>query len=84
MEPLKSGYTAKLEVLGKEGSRWVLDGKGDDIMMNVSDASESIKEGDTVDVFLYANRRGELTATMNMPNMTCDTYGWAKVIRIDR
>ena len=39
-------------------------------MMNVSDADERIQEGDTVNVFLYTNRRGELTATMQMPNMT--------------
>ncbi|MHA6259850.1 CvfB family protein [Sporosarcina sp. CAU 1771] len=83
MEELKSGYVAKLKVLDLEGSRWVLEGDEEDIMMNVSDADESIQEGDTVEVFLYANRRGELTATMKMPNMTCDTYGWAKVLRID-
>ena len=70
MEQLKSGYTAELEVLEREGSRWVLDGNEDDIMMNVSDADETIQEGDTVHVFLYTNRRGELTATMQMPNMT--------------
>lgn len=83
MEQLKSGFTAELEVLGKEGSRWVLDGQGEHIMMNASDADESVKDGDTVHVFLYANRRGELTATMRMPNMTCETYGWARIIRID-
>ena len=45
MEELKSGYTAKLEVLGQEGSRWVLEGEDDDIMMNVSDADERYKMG---------------------------------------
>ena len=29
MEELKSGYTAELEVLEREGSRWVLDGDGE-------------------------------------------------------
>ena len=29
MEQLKSGYTAELEVLEQEGSRWVLDGDGE-------------------------------------------------------
>ena len=53
------------------------------IMMNVSDADETIQEGDMVQVFLYTNRRGELTATMQMPNMTGDTFGWARVIRVD-
>lgn len=83
MEQLKSGYMAELEIVGQEGSRWVLRGDEDNIMLNVSDADEDIQAGDFVDVFLYANRRGELTATMQIPNMTCETFGWAKVIRID-
>ena len=52
MEELKSGYTTELEVLEREGSRWVLDGDEDRIMMNVSDADETIQEGDMVQVFL--------------------------------
>lgn len=83
MNELKSGYRAKLEIVGQDGSRWVLSGAEEQIMMNVSDADENSQIGDLVEVFLYANRRSELTATMNMPNMICETYGWAKVIRID-
>lgn len=80
---LNPGYIKHLLVKEKEGSRWVLEGKEGDIMMNVSDAAESVQGGDHVEVFLYNNRRNELTATMQLPNMTCDTYGWAKVIRVD-
>ncbi|NYF25927.1 S1 RNA-binding domain-containing protein [Sporosarcina sp. JAI121] len=83
MERLKSGYTAELEVLEQDGSRWALDGDGDHIMMNASDADENIQSGDMVNVFLYTNRRGELTATMQIPNMTAETFGWARVIRVD-
>ncbi|WP_342515199.1 S1-like domain-containing RNA-binding protein [Sporosarcina sp. FSL K6-1522] len=83
MEQLQAGYTAELNVLQREGSRWILDGNGEEIMMNVSDAEEHIQEGDKVQVFLYMNRRGELTATMQIPNMTAGTYGWARVIRIE-
>lgn len=83
MIELKSGYTANLPIVNQEGSRWILDGNGEEIMMNVSDSDDNVQVGDQVDVFLYANRRGELTATMQMPLMTCETYGWAKVIRID-
>lgn len=81
MEELKSGSTAKLEVIEREGSRWVLDGNQEEIMMNVSDADENVQIGDVVEVFLYVNRRKELTATMQMPNMTFGTFGWARVIR---
>lgn len=83
MAQLESGSITKLEVIGREGSRWALDGGQEEILMNVSDADENVQIGDTVEVFLYVNRRKELTATMVMPNVTIDTFGWAKVIRIE-
>lgn len=83
MTELKSGYVANLKIANQEGSRFILDGAGEELMMNVSDANENAEIGELVDVFLYTNRRGELTATMNMPHMTCETFGWAKVIRVD-
>lgn len=83
MEQLQSGYITALTVLRSEGSRWVLDGKDTEIMLNASEVEASIEAGDQIDVFLYKNRRGELAATASIPNMTCDTFGWARVIRLD-
>ncbi|MDS9472151.1 S1 RNA-binding domain-containing protein [Sporosarcina pasteurii] len=81
MTQLQSGSVVELEIIDQEGSRWVLKGNEENIMMNVSDADEDVQVGDIVSVFLYMNRRKELTATMRMPNMTIGTFGWAKVIR---
>lgn len=83
MTTYKPGTIAKLHVKGKEGSRWILDGGDEEIFVNASEFEKPLEEGDAVEVFLYMNRRGELTATANLPNMTCDTFGWARVIRID-
>ncbi|QTD39609.1 S1 RNA-binding domain-containing protein [Sporosarcina sp. Te-1] len=83
MEQLQSGYITTLNILRSEGSRWVLDGLGTEIMLNASEVEPSIETGDQVDVFLYRNRRGELAATANIPNMTCGTFGWGRVIRVD-
>lgn len=83
MEQLQSGYITALTVLRSEGSRWVLDGKDTEIMLNASEVEATIEVGDQIDVFLYKNRRGELAATASIPNMTCDTFGWARVIRLD-
>ncbi|MCG3086756.1 S1 RNA-binding domain-containing protein [Sporosarcina cyprini] len=83
MEQLQSGYITALTVLRSEGSRWVLDGKDTEIMLNASEVEASIEAGAQIDVFLYKNRRGELAATASIPNMTCDTFGWARVIRLD-
>ncbi|MHC8515361.1 CvfB family protein [Sporosarcina sp. ITBMC105] len=83
MTTYKPGTIAKLHVKSKEGSRWILDGGDEEIFVNASEFEKPLEEGDAVEVFLYMNRRGELTATANLPNMTCDTFGWARVIRID-
>ncbi len=83
MTELQSGSITKLEVIDREGSRWVLNHDEERILMNVSDAEETVQIGDFVEVFLYVNRRKELTATMEMPNMTIDAFGWAKVIRTE-
>lgn len=84
MTTIQSGSTAKLKVIDQEGSRWVLQGDDEAVLMNVSDAAETVQIGDVVEVFLYVNRRKELTATMQMPNMTVDTFGWGKVIRVEQ
>lgn len=83
MEELKSGSIAELKVIEQDGSRWVLDGQDEEIYLNISEADEDVAVGHIARVFLYANRRGKLTATMQMPNMTFGTYGWARVIRVD-
>ncbi|MFS0577175.1 S1-like domain-containing RNA-binding protein [Sporosarcina sp. 179-K 3D1 HS] len=80
MKEVQPGTTTELEVIEREGSRWILEG---DVRMNASDADEAIQEGDRVTVFLYVNRRKELSATMQLPHVTIGSYGWARVIRVD-
>lgn len=83
MSELQSGYIVTLTVGGEEGSRWLLEANGQTVKLNMSEAPEDLQIGDEVEAFLYTNRRGELAATMNMPNMTCGTYGWATITRVD-
>lgn len=83
MTQLQAGNHARLEIIRQEGSRWVLDADGEDIYLNLSEAPDA-QENDWVEVFLYMNRRGELTASGQVPDITNDTFGWAKVIRLER
>ncbi|MDN4606362.1 CvfB family protein [Sporosarcina highlanderae] len=83
MTELKPGYLAQLTVRGQEGSRWVLDGGEQDILVNASEFEVTPEIGEAIEVFLYMNRRGELAATVHIPNMTIGTFGWGRVIRID-
>lgn len=81
MAELQSGTIVEMEVKEKQGSKWVLSLEGQEVSMNASEAPEELTEGDTLKVFLYLDRRGELSATSAVPDISLDTYGWAKVIR---
>ncbi|ARF17189.1 DNA-binding protein [Sporosarcina sp. P3] len=83
MTLLQPGTLATLKILRKEGSRFVLDAAGEEIYMNESEAPDA-EEQSTIEVFLYINRRGELTGTAQIPSVTIHSFGWAKVIRLDR
>ena len=83
MSNLNAGTIQSVRVVELEGSRWLLDLNGEELYMNASEAPETVEAGDSVDVFLFMNRRGELAASMQLPSMTIGTYGWARVLRID-
>ena len=77
-----SGEILKLQVKAQEGSRWVLEHHELEIPLNVSEAPEELQIGDTIEVFLYVDRRGNLSATTQLPTIQKGTYGWAKVIKV--
>lgn len=80
---LLSGEIVELEVLKKEESKWILTNGQKNIPINSSEAPEELKEGDTLKVFLFTDRRGNLSATSALPHVTKETYGWARVIKAD-
>ncbi|REB07789.1 DNA-binding protein [Sporosarcina sp. BI001-red] len=83
MTNILAGTIQNVRVLERDGSRWSLDLDGTDLYMNASEAPETLQVGDTADVFLFMNRRGELAASMQLPHMNMGTYGWARVLRVD-
>lgn len=84
MNELKSGQVMTLTVLQEEGSRYFLTNGDTEIPLNKSEVLEPLSIGDTVKVFLYADRRGELQATTAIPTITQNEYGWARVIKVSK
>jgi uncharacterized protein len=84
MNELKSGQVMTLTVLQEEGSRYFLTNGDTEIPLNKSDVLEELVTGDRVEVFLYADRRGELQATTALPTITQGEYGWARVIKVSK
>ncbi|MED3662249.1 S1-like domain-containing RNA-binding protein [Ureibacillus sp. FSL K6-8385] len=82
MKELKAGQITELTVLENNGSRWILTNGEIKIPLDPSEVTAPLKIGDRIKVFLYGNRRGELSATMMLPQITPGSYGWAKVLKV--
>ncbi|WP_332646379.1 CvfB family protein [Lysinibacillus sp. 54212] len=84
MNELKSGQVVQLTVLEEQGSRYILTNGDVEISLNSSDVIEPLAVGDRIEVFLYADRRGDLQATTALPSVAQGEYGWARVLKVTR
>lgn len=82
MTELASGEIVKLRVKSQEGSKWILVDKELEIPLNASEAPENVQIDDMIEVFLFLDRRGSLSATTQLPAIQKGTYGWARVIKV--
>lgn len=81
---MKSGQVVTLTILEEQGSRYTLTNGDVELPLNKSDVLEELTIGDTVKVFLYTDRRGELQATTAIPSITEADYGWARVLKVTK
>ncbi|WP_391204879.1 S1 RNA-binding domain-containing protein [Psychrobacillus sp. L4] len=77
-----SGEIVKLQVKEQEGSKWILEHHELEIPLNASEAPEDLQVGHMIEVFLFVDRRGNLSATTQLPTIQKGTYGWARVIKV--
>ncbi|RNF38536.1 S1 RNA-binding domain-containing protein [Planococcus salinus] len=82
---LHPGVKTTLKVKDRSTSQWILtDGSGDEVMMNESEIEEGQEIGEEIEVFLYRNRQGGISATPMIPHILPSQYGWAKVLKVSR
>lgn len=80
---LHPGLKATLRINDRSTSQWILtDGSGDEVMMNASEIAEGQEIGEEIEVFLYRNRQGGISATPMIPHILPSEYGWAKVLKV--
>jgi len=83
MNEIVSGEIVELQVKSQESSKWILSNGEIEVPLNSSEAPDELQEGDTIKVFLFKDRRGNLSATSELPHITKGTYGWARVLKMD-
>ncbi|MEG0451362.1 MAG: S1-like domain-containing RNA-binding protein, partial [Lysinibacillus sp.] len=82
MTQLQSGDVATLVVKEVLESKYILTNDEVDVPLNASDVLEELQENQSIEVFLYADRRGDLSATTAIPHVRKGEYGWAKVLQV--
>ncbi|MEG0380973.1 MAG: S1-like domain-containing RNA-binding protein [Kurthia sp.] len=82
MAELQSGDVTKLLVKEKQASKYILTNNEIEIPLNESEVTADLVVGDSIEVFLFADRRGGLSATTAVPHIQKEQYGWAKVLHI--
>ncbi|MDN7243348.1 S1-like domain-containing RNA-binding protein [Planococcus sp. N028] len=80
---LHPGLKATLEIKDRSGSQWILtNSSGDEVLMNASELEEGQEIGGEIEVFMYRNRQGGISATPMIPHILPSQYGWAKVLKV--
>ncbi|MRH42537.1 hypothetical protein GH741_07550 [Aquibacillus halophilus] len=82
MTKLKAGMIEKLSIVRKIDTGYVLTNGKEEVLLHISEAEEELGELDTIEVFLYQDKKGQLVATMSVPTVQFDTFDWAEVVEI--
>lgn len=88
MAPLQENSIVTLKVLRQSDMGAFLDGgtgnTNDDILLHKRQQTHDVAIGDMVQVFLYHDPNGRLTASMNLPKIKLGQVGYAPVINTTR
>jgi uncharacterized protein len=78
MENAITGEAVQAAVTGQSRKGIFLEYKGEEILLPAEEVNKPA--GDYAEVFIYEDKQGKLTATMNIPTVTKSTYDWVYVV----
>ncbi|KRF61031.1 hypothetical protein ASG99_08895 [Bacillus sp. Soil768D1] len=86
MQKIQAGLAVELEVERKADFGWFLTDGSDDVLLHHNEMNEEteLEIGDEVTVFIYHDKQARLTATMKIPEIQIDQYGWAEVVNVKK
>lgn len=79
---MKLGLIQKMQVLRKIDTGYVLKQGEDEALLHHNEAGHVLEEGEEVEVFLYNDKKGNVTATTSLPTVTMKNYDWAEVVEV--
>ncbi|MEH7546469.1 MULTISPECIES: CvfB family protein [Bacillaceae] len=73
------GQTATLNVARITDFGYFLSDGNEDVLLHKNQAQQELAEGDEVEVFLFTDSQGRISASMTIPELAVGTYAWVKV-----
>ncbi|MFP5110897.1 CvfB family protein [Bacillaceae bacterium C204] len=73
------GQTTTLTVARKASFGYFLTDGNEDVLLHFNQAHQEFEENDEVEVFLYVDSEGRISASTNIPEIAIGRYAWVKV-----
>jgi len=73
------GQTTTLTVARKASFGYFLTDGNEDVLLHFNQANQEFEENDEVEVFLYVDSEGRISASTNIPEIAIGRYAWVKV-----
>ncbi|MEH7085113.1 S1-like domain-containing RNA-binding protein [Neobacillus drentensis] len=73
------GQTTTLTVARKASFGYFLTDGNEDVLLHFNQAHQEFEENDQVEVFLYVDSEGRISASTNIPEVAIGHYAWVKV-----
>jgi uncharacterized protein len=61
---------------------YVLTDGVNEILLHISESDQNLEVDQSVDVFLYEDKKGQVVATQSIPSVRFDQYDWAEVVEV--
>lgn len=82
MQTLPIGTIQTMQVAREVEHGYVLEHNNQEALLHHRETTENIAVGQEIRVFLYLDKRGNVAASMKLPSITLDSYGWASVVSV--
>lgn len=73
------GTVQEMKIIKNEDHGFILKNNQGEVFLPYEDSESNLKLDDIVSVFIYQDKNDRITATLHIPEVGLDTYGWAKV-----
>ncbi|GIO24829.1 S1 RNA-binding domain-containing protein [Oceanobacillus sp. J11TS1] len=79
---LPIGSIITMTVLRKIDTGYVLTAYGEEVLLHHNETEKPLEPEQSVDVFLYLNKKDQVNATTYLPFVTTGLYDWAEVVDV--